>query len=278
MQFSIRSGIGTKKGAKMNIAEHARSRGALLLLAMLLCALTSAAQSASNKCRPAGVIPLASEPPAKIFIDPPLAGPLASRGVAIIQYCAENLHLVPVFGPGALTASPRVGHLHVRVDDAAWVWADASGSPVILMGLPPGPHKVTIELENANHQALDKGTISFTVPEKSAPPHQPKTKRAELQRHDLSAPGREAVQVRVDFDPGYVFPAHTHPGEEIVYVIEGSLEYHVEGRPAAVYNAGDVLFIPAGVVHWVKNVGSGNGAELATYVVEKGKPLLTLVK
>lgn len=104
------------------------------------------------------------------------------------------------------------------------------------------------------------------------------TKRTDLQRHDLSAPGREVVQVRVDFDPGYVSPRHTHPGEEIIYVLEGTLEYEVEGRPPATYKAGDVLFIPTGAIHAAKNVGSGNGAELATYVVEKGKPLITLVK
>ena len=103
------------------------------------------------------------------------------------------------------------------------------------------------------------------------------TKRTNLQRHDLSAPGREVVQVRVDFDPGYVAPRHTHPGEEIIYVIEGSLEYEIDGKVARV-KAGDVLFVPAGAVHTAKNVGSGNGAELATYVVEKGKPLITLVK
>jgi quercetin dioxygenase-like cupin family protein len=104
------------------------------------------------------------------------------------------------------------------------------------------------------------------------------TKRTDLQRHDLSVPGREVVQVRVDFDPGYVSPKHTHPGEEIVYVLEGSLEYEVEGEPPVTLKAGDVLFIPAGTIHAAKNVGSGNGAELATYVVEKGKPLITLVK
>jgi quercetin dioxygenase-like cupin family protein len=107
---------------------------------------------------------------------------------------------------------------------------------------------------------------------------QPGTKRTDLQRHDLSAPGREVIQVRVDFDPGYVSPKHTHPGEEIIYVIEGTLEYHVEGKPTATYKAGDVLLVPAETIHWVKNVGTGNGAELATYVVEKGKPLITLVK
>jgi quercetin dioxygenase-like cupin family protein len=103
------------------------------------------------------------------------------------------------------------------------------------------------------------------------------TKRSDLQRHDLSAPGREVVQVRVDFDPGYVAPRHTHPGEEIIYVIEGSLEYEIAGTRTKV-KAGDVLFVPAGAIHTATNIGSGNGAELATYIVEKGKPLLTVVK
>jgi quercetin dioxygenase-like cupin family protein len=107
---------------------------------------------------------------------------------------------------------------------------------------------------------------------------QPGSKRTDLQRHDLSMPGREVIQVRVDFDPGYASPRHTHPGEEIVYVLEGSLEYEVEGRPPVTLKAGDVLFIPARTIHAAKNVGSGNGAELATYVVEKGKPLVVIVK
>jgi len=104
------------------------------------------------------------------------------------------------------------------------------------------------------------------------------TRRTDLQRHDLSAPGREVVQVRVDFDPGYASPRHTHPGEEIIYVIEGTLEYQIEGQPPVTVKAGDVVFVPAGAIHLAKNVGSGNGAELATYVVERGKPLITLVK
>jgi quercetin dioxygenase-like cupin family protein len=106
---------------------------------------------------------------------------------------------------------------------------------------------------------------------------QPGTKRTDLQRHDLSAPGREVIQVRVDFDPGYVAPRHTHPGEEIIYVLEGTLEYQIDGKPVTV-KPGDVLFVPAGTVHSVKNIGSDNGAELATYVVEKGKPLITPAK
>jgi hypothetical protein len=153
----------------MKFLKHAQSKGALLIsiAVMLLCAMTAAAQRATDKCRPATVIPLASEPPAKIFIDPPLAEPLAARGAVVINYCAENLHFVPVFGPNALAVSPRVGHIHVRVDDASWVWADASGNPIILMGLSPGPHKVLVELEDANHHTLDQGTVKFVVPEKT---------------------------------------------------------------------------------------------------------------
>jgi len=102
------------------------------------------------------------------------------------------------------------------------------------------------------------------------------TKRIDLQRHDLSVPAREVIQVRVEFDPGYVSPRHTHFGEEIIYVLEGTLEYEIEGQPARTVKPGDVLFVPAGTIHSAKNVGTGNGAELATYVVEKGKPVITL--
>jgi quercetin dioxygenase-like cupin family protein len=107
---------------------------------------------------------------------------------------------------------------------------------------------------------------------------QPGLKRTDLQRHDLSVPEREVVQARIDIDPGVASPRHMHPGEEIIYVLEGSLEYQVEGKPPVTLKAGDVLFIPAGTIHAAKNVGSGNAAELATYVVEKGKPLVVMVK
>jgi quercetin dioxygenase-like cupin family protein len=104
------------------------------------------------------------------------------------------------------------------------------------------------------------------------------TKRIDLQRHDLSVPGREVVQTIVELGPGVTSSRHTHPGEEIVYVLEGApLEYQVEGKPSVTLKPGDVLFIPAGVVHAAKNVGNRKGAELATYIVEKGKPLLTEV-
>ncbi len=102
--------------------------------------------------------------------------------------------------------------------------------------------------------------------------------RHDLQRNDLSVPGREVVQVLVAFEPGAAAANHHHPGEEIVYVTEGALEYALEGRPPVTLKAGDVLFIPYGTNHAVKNVGNGKGAELATYIVEKGKPLVVPAK
>jgi quercetin dioxygenase-like cupin family protein len=104
------------------------------------------------------------------------------------------------------------------------------------------------------------------------------TKRVDLQRHDLSIPGREVIQVVVELAPGVTAPAHTHPGEEIIYVIEGLWEYQIEGKPSVTLKAGEVLFIPSGTIHSAKNVGSTVGKELATYIVEKGKPLLTLAR
>lgn len=98
--------------------------------------------------------------------------------------------------------------------------------------------------------------------------------RTDLQRHDLSIPGRETVQARIDIAPGAVAPWHRHPGEEVIYIVEGTLEYQLEGQPPVTVKAGDVLFVPAGVAHMARNRTDTNGAELATYIVEKGKPLL----
>jgi quercetin dioxygenase-like cupin family protein len=101
-------------------------------------------------------------------------------------------------------------------------------------------------------------------------------KRTNLLRSDLSAAGREVIQVLVGFGPGVSAVRHSHPGEELVYVTEGALEYQLDGRPPLTVKAGEVLFIPHGTPHAVKNIGSVKAAELATYIVEKGKPLLML--
>ena len=106
----------------------------------------------------------------------------------------------------------------------------------------------------------------------------PGIKRTDLQQHDLSIPGREVIQNRVEIGRNAPFVRHKHPGEEIIYVLEGSLEYHIDGAEPKTVNAGEALMVPAETVHAVKNVGSGDAAELATYVVEKGKPFLVIVE
>jgi quercetin dioxygenase-like cupin family protein len=101
-------------------------------------------------------------------------------------------------------------------------------------------------------------------------------RRIDLLKHDLTVPGREVVQTIVEIEPGATSSRHSHPGEEIAFVLEGaSLEYQIEGRPPVTLKPGETLFIPARAVHAAKNVGTRRGAELATYIVEKGKPLLT---
>jgi hypothetical protein len=109
------------------------------------------------------LVAIENEPPAKLIVDPPLAGPL-SEGRVFIQYRTENLRVVPVFGKGALSVSPRVGHIHVTVDDSSWHFVDASGETIILVGLAPGPHKVLIELADPTHKVITSETVKFVVP------------------------------------------------------------------------------------------------------------------
>ena len=117
----------------------------------------------------------------------------------------------------------------------------------------------------------DHGSVPGTAVEAA-----PGLWRTNLQHYDLSVPEREMIQVRVDIEPDSPPIRHFHPGEEIIYVLEGSLEYQIDGQPTKLYNAGQALTVPAGVIHAVRNIGSRNATELATYVVEKGKPLLTV--
>ena len=112
----------------------------------------------------------------------------------------------------------------------------------------------------------------------SAVAQQSGIKRTELQRYDLSVAGREVIQVSIDFSLGSKFGKHSHPGEEVIYVLEGVIEYELEGNKTITLKAGDVLFIPAGTIHAAKNTGTTNAVELATYIVEKGKQLVVLVE
>jgi len=103
-------------------------------------------------------------------------------------------------------------------------------------------------------------------------------KRTDLQRYDLSVPGYETVQARIDFEAHTAFGKHSHPGEEVIYVLDGVLEYEVEGQSPVTLKVGEVLFIPAGVVHSARNNSHAKASELATYIVEKGKPVLVMKK
>ncbi len=134
------------------------------------CAVTISApdplpQTARDVRGPAAVIALASEPPAKIVVDPPLPDALA-RGLLVIQYRTENLRIVPVFGPGALDVSPRIGHLHITVDEGPWHWVDASGEPLIVQSLTPGPHRVLIELADPTYRVIDQAVVNVVIPER----------------------------------------------------------------------------------------------------------------
>jgi quercetin dioxygenase-like cupin family protein len=103
-------------------------------------------------------------------------------------------------------------------------------------------------------------------------------KRSILQKGDLSVPGHEAVTARAEIPAGVRVGKHTHPGEELGYVLEGTLLLEVEGKPPVTLKAGDVFFVPAGVVHDGTNEGKETAKVLATYVVEKGKPLATMAQ
>ena len=133
----------------------------------------AAAPSAKQVRGASPYIEIKNEPAPKLIVDPPLPD-LLDQGVVWIQWRAENVHIVPVFGKGALNASPRVGHLHVHVDDLPWLWADASDINTIdLAGMPPGPHKILIELVNANHEVFpgQSKTVTFTVAKGGSPSH-----------------------------------------------------------------------------------------------------------
>jgi hypothetical protein len=131
-----------------------------------MLAPSALAQSAHEVRGATPYVAVENEPAPKLIVDPPLPEGLA-QGIFWAQYRVENVHIVPVFGESALQVSPRVGHLHISVDDLPWVWADASDSNTVdIGGLPPGPHKVKIDLVGPTHQvyAGQSVTLEFTVP------------------------------------------------------------------------------------------------------------------
>ena len=159
--------------------RHLTSRVVLVALrrtavggAVALCALCASAQSAKDIRGPTPLIAIPNEAPVKLIVDPPIPEQLA-LGRVMIQYRTENLRIVPVFGKGALSVSPRVGHLHYTVDDALWPIVDTSGETVVLVGLKPGPHKVLFELADATHKPIPDAAqvVTFTVPATASGSH-----------------------------------------------------------------------------------------------------------
>jgi len=143
----------------------------LVVTAVVLSTASSSAdaqqQSARDVLGPSPLVAIENEPPAGLVVDPPLPGPLAA-GRVFIQYRTVNLRVVPVFGAGALDVSPRIGHVHITVDDALWHFVDTSGETVVLVGLPPGPHRVLFELADPTHRVIASQTVRFTVPDVGA--------------------------------------------------------------------------------------------------------------
>jgi hypothetical protein len=135
-----------------------------------LFATIALSQTAKDILGASPLVAIEDEAPAKLIVDPPLPEPLA-LGRVFIQYRTENLRVVPVFGKGALAVSPRIGHVHITVDDLPWHFVDASGETVILVGLEPGPHKVLFELADPTHKVITSETVKFVVPDRKMAQH-----------------------------------------------------------------------------------------------------------
>jgi hypothetical protein len=151
------------------------TRMILLLAAFAATAFAAdtAAQTARQINGPTPFLPIANEPPPRLFVDPPLPDALA-RGVVIVQYRLENIRIVPVFGSAAQNVSPRAGHLHVTVDNLPWHWADAGGTnTLVVQGLPAGDHSLLVELADVEHRIFpgQATTLKFTVPAAASHAH-----------------------------------------------------------------------------------------------------------
>jgi hypothetical protein len=152
---------------RQNVTGNARRVGAVIAIAIALYTLSAWAQTAKEIKGPTPLVAVPNEAPAKLIVDPPIPEQLA-QGRVFIQYRAENLRILPVYGNAALTVSPRLGHLHYYVDGQSWPTVDSSGETVVLVGLKPGPHAVRLELADATHRPIPGASqlVEFTVPQK----------------------------------------------------------------------------------------------------------------
>jgi hypothetical protein len=139
------------------------------ILSAGLIATPGHAQDVQAVAGPTPYLPLEHEPPPKLFVDPPIPHRLA-KGAVIIPYRTENIRVLPVLGPAAVSVSPRVGHLHVTLDDLPWHWTDAGDTnTIVIVGLAPGEHKVLVELADPTHRVITGKSVTFTVPAAPSP-------------------------------------------------------------------------------------------------------------
>jgi hypothetical protein len=151
--------------ARRILASNSPFATIVLAGAMVFQPLCAAAQTAKEVIGPTPLVAIENEPPVKLIVDPPIPEQLA-LGRVFIQYRAENLRILPVFGKAALAVSPRIGHLHYFVDDLPWAVLVTSEETVSIVGLSPGPHKVRFELADTIHRPIPGAsqTVEFTVP------------------------------------------------------------------------------------------------------------------
>lgn len=139
-----------------------------IAIAVMCGALSVSAQTAKDIRGATELVALDNEPPAKLIVDPPIPEQLA-LGRVMIQYRTENLRILPVFNKTALGVSPRVGHLHYYVDGQSWPIVDTSNETLVMVGLPPGPHTVVLELADPTHKPITRQTVQFVVPTPKVP-------------------------------------------------------------------------------------------------------------
>jgi hypothetical protein len=190
----------------------------------------------------APVVALANEPAAKLIADPPLPASLA-QGRVVIQYYAENLRILPVYGSAALDISPRIGHLHVTVDDAPWHWADGSNEPLIVNGLTPGPHRLLLELADPTHKVIDSKTVSFVIPEVAGGAHAHHAGSA-IQSSTATVPSAVPVTAREARGPAPVVPLTTEPAPKLM-VDQPLAEPLASGRVIVQYRTENLRILPA---------------------------------
>lgn len=131
----------------------------MLLSARLAIGCLSVPAAASARDH---VVKVNAGPSAHLVVEAALPGPL-TMGLAIIPFSVENIKIAPKYGEAALAITPRIGHLHISIDGASWHWVHSNDEPVVVQGLPTGPHRILLELMDANHGLIEARTIAFDV-------------------------------------------------------------------------------------------------------------------